>query len=90
MKAKPSTNLIARTLLGFAVPALIAGTVAGQWWFGLGLQDSDRWSHLSGEISAKEKTDLRASAILVGSIAGIAVGGASLVIVFLITRRRPS
>jgi len=45
MKAKPSTNLIARTLFGFAVPALIAGTVAGQRWFGLGLQDSERWAN---------------------------------------------
>ena len=84
------TNQIVRTLLAFAVPAVIAGIAAGQWWFDLGLRDSDRWSHLSGEISAKEMADLRSSAILIGSIAGIAVGGASSVIVFLSTRRRPS
>ncbi len=88
------TNQIVRTPLAFAVPAAIAGIVAGQWWFDLGLRDSNRWSHLSGEISgeisAKEMADLRSSAILIGSIAGIAVGGASSVIVFLSTRRRPS
>lgn len=90
------TNQIVRTPLAFAVPAAIAaiaaiaGIAAGQWWFDLGLRDSNRWSHLSGEISAKEMADLRSSAILIGSIAGIAVGGASSVIVFLSTRRRPS
>lgn len=90
MNIQTSKSQIVRTLIAFAVPAVLAGFAAGQWWFDLGLRDSDRWSHLSGEISAKETADLRSSALLIGSIAGIATGGASSILLFLLTRRRPS
>jgi hypothetical protein len=90
MKIQTSRRQIAGLLIAFAVPAVLVGSAFGQWWFDLGLRDSERWSHLSGEISAGETAVLRASALLLGSIVGMAAGGASSVLLFLLTRRRPS
>lgn len=90
MKIQTSKRQIAGALLAFAVSSVLVGAAFGQWWFDLGLRDSERWSHLSGEISAGETADLRASALLLGSIVGMAAGGASSILVFLLTRRRPS
>lgn len=90
MKIQTSRRQIAGLLIAFAVPAVLVGSAFGQWWFDLGLRDSERWSHLSGELSAGETADLRSSALLLGSIVGMAAGGASSILLFLLTRRRPS